>query len=85
MEPAEEFKYMKKTEELPEGYVYAPWIMKTTASSINNVKVWDHRWWVNVFCKINWFFHFRMRKRFNKYKSTKIGQLPTTKAVGFLA
>ena len=74
MENIKEFKYMKKTEELPEGYVYAPWIMKTTASSINNVKVWDHRWWVNIFCKLNWLFHFRMRKQFNRYKNTKIDE-----------
>ena len=68
MEPTEEFKYMKKTEEVPEGYIYAPYIPQTVGSYINNVKVWDHRWWVNIFCKINWFFHFRMRKRYNNFQ-----------------
>ena len=57
-----------------EGYIYAPYIPVTDGLYINGVKVWDHRWWVNIFCKINWFFHFRMRKRFNKYKNTKIDE-----------
>ena len=69
---AEEFKYMKKTEDVPEGCVYAPWVPVTTATSINNVRVWDHRWWMNILCKINWFFHFRMRKAHRKYANTNV-------------
>lgn len=52
--------------------VYAPWVPMTTASYINNVQVWDYRWWKNILCKINWFFHFRLRKQFRNYKRKKI-------------
>lgn len=52
--------------------VYAPYIPKTVGTYINNVKVWDCRWWVNIFCKINWFFHFRLRKQHKKYANKKI-------------
>ena len=63
-----DFKYMKKTAEGHEGCFYAPWVPVTTATSINNVRVWDHRWWMNILCKINWFFHFRLRRRHGKWR-----------------
>jgi hypothetical protein len=63
---------MKKTDDAPEGYVYAPWIPVTTKSFINGIQVWDRRWWKNLFCKINWFFHFRMRKRHNKWRRSEV-------------
>ena len=72
MENVKEFKYMKKTEDAVEGYIYAPWITNTTGTFINNIQVWDCRWWVNIFCKINWFFHLRLRKQHKKYANKKI-------------
>lgn len=30
-----------ETEERKEGFVFVPWITKTTATYINGVKVWD--------------------------------------------
>ena len=65
---------MKKIDDAPEGYVYAPWIPVTTASYVNGVRVWDCRWWMNIICKLNWFFHFKMRKQFNKYKNIRIDE-----------
>jgi hypothetical protein len=64
----EEFKYMKKTEELPEVHIYAPYIPITNGVYINDVQVWGHRWWMNILCKINRLFHFRKRKMQRKYK-----------------
>ena len=68
----EEFKTMKRTEELPMGFVYGPYIPQTTSASINGVRVWDSRWWMNILCKINWFFHFKLRKNHKKYTNRKI-------------
>ena len=55
-----------------EGVVYAPYIFFTTGTIINNVKVWDYRWWVNIWCRINWFFHFRMRRRWKQLRKKNI-------------
>jgi len=63
---------MKKTDDMPEGYVYAPWIPIKTKSFINGIQVWDRRWWMNIFCKINWFFHFGFRRRHNKWRKAKV-------------
>lgn len=63
---------MKKKDDVSEGYVYAPWIPITTKSFINGIQVWDRRWWVNIFCKINWFFHFGLRRRHSKWRKTKV-------------
>lgn len=38
------------------------------ATYIDGVKIWDRRWWKNILCKINWFFHFRKRKMHRKYE-----------------
>lgn len=54
--------------------VYAQWIPQTTASFINGVRVWDRRWYVNMFCKINWFFHFRLRNNYKKHLNKKISE-----------
>ena len=59
MKSAEEFKYMKKTEELPEGYIYAPYIPITDGIYINGVEVWNHRWWKNI-------LHRQYKKYVNK-------------------
>jgi len=67
-----EFKYMKKTEGVAEGYIYVPWIPITTKTFINNIQVWDCRWWKNMLCKINWFLHFRLRKRYNHWKNQEV-------------
>ena len=56
----------------PEGYIYAPWIPKTTKTFINGIQVWDHRWWMNILCKINWFLHFKQRKAHKKYANTNV-------------
>lgn len=66
MSNLKEFKYMKKTDDVPEGYVYVPLIPRTTKAFINNIQVWDHRWWKNILCKINWFLHFKQRKAHKK-------------------
>jgi hypothetical protein len=63
---------MKKTEDIKEGYVYAPWVPRYTSTYINNIQVWDYRWWKNILCKINWFFHFKQRKAFKKYANAKV-------------
>ena len=52
--------------------VYAPYISKTVGTYINNVKVWDCRWWMNMICKVNWFFHFGLRKRYRKWSKIKV-------------
>ena len=65
---------MKKTDDTAEGYVYAPWIPVTTASYVNGVRVWDCRWWMNILCKINWFFHFKKRKAHKKYANVKVNE-----------
>lgn len=57
--------------ENPKGVIYMPYIPFTTSTTINNVKVWDYRWYVNILCKINWFFHFKKRRRWNEIKDTK--------------
>lgn len=54
--------------------IYAPWVPVATASYINNVKVWDHRCWMNILCKINWFFHFKLRKSFKKTSNTPVNR-----------
>ena len=56
---------MKTKEEQP-GVIWAPYIPVTTGTIINGIKVWDHRWYVNIWCKINWFFHFKERKRWKE-------------------
>ena len=63
---------MKKTDDVPEGYVYVPWIPHTTKSFINGIQVWDSRWWINILCKINWFLHFRLRKRHRHYINSEV-------------
>ena len=63
------------------GFIYAPWIPQTTATFINGVRVWDRRWYVNLFCEINWFFHFRLRKNHKKYLNKKISELYENKIV----
>lgn len=72
MENAKEFKYMKKTGDAPEGYIYVPWIPHTTKAFINGIQVWDCRWWKNILCKINWFLHFKQRKAHKKYANINI-------------
>jgi hypothetical protein len=52
--------------------VYAPYIGKTLGVIVNGVKVWDYRWYVNILCRINWFFHFKLKKRFKKLSTTKV-------------
>ena len=63
---------MKKTDDAQGGCIYTPWIPITTKTFVNGIQVWDCRWWKNIFCKINWFFHFRMRKQrlMKKYYGT---------------
>jgi len=63
---------MKKTEDVPEGYVYVPWIPHTTKAFINGIQVWDFRWWKNTLCKINWFLHFKQRKTYKKYANNNV-------------
>lgn len=55
-----------------DGYVYAPYIPVTTGTIINGIKVWDHRWYVNIFCKIRWFFHFKERRRWKEIANKEI-------------
>lgn len=55
-----------------EGYIYAPYIPVTDGVYINGVQVWDYRWWKNILCKINWFFHFKLRKQHKKYVNKMI-------------
>lgn len=50
--------------------VYMPYVLDCLGTYINGIKVWDKRWYINIFCKINWFFHFKERKRY-KYWSTR--------------
>lgn len=52
--------------------IYVPYIPKNTGCYINGVKVSDYRWYVNIFCKINWFFHFKLRKEHKKWLKTKV-------------
>ena len=52
--------------------VYAPYIPKTSAVIINGIKVSDHRWWVNIWCKINWFLHFKQRKRWKEISKIRV-------------
>jgi hypothetical protein len=52
--------------------VYTPYITKTSATIINGIKVWDYRWWVNIWCKINWFLHFKQRKRWKEMSKIKV-------------
>lgn len=52
--------------------VYAPFIPITTATYINGDKVWDNRWYVNMWLKIKWFFSFKKRKHFNEIANKKI-------------
>lgn len=52
--------------------VYAPYIGKTLGLIVNGVKVWDYRWYVNIFCRINWFFHFKLKKMFKKWSTIKV-------------
>ena len=54
------------------GVIYAPYITETYATYINGIKVWDKRWWVNIWCRINWFFHFKRRKNWNKTKDKQV-------------
>lgn len=51
---------------------YGKWVTMTKGTYVNGVKVWDYRWWVNIFCKINWFLHFKMRKEHKKYSNTNV-------------
>ena len=62
---------MKTKEEMPR-VIYAPYIPVTTGTTINGIKVWDRRWWVNIWCKINWFFHFKERKRWKELCNKKV-------------
>ena len=52
--------------------VYTPYITKTSSTIINGIKVWDYRWWVNIWCKINWFLHFKQRKRWKEMSKIKV-------------
>ena len=63
-----------KTTESKEGIVFAPWIAKTTATYINGVKVWDCRAFPNILCRLNWLFHFRLRRMVKRLNETKINQ-----------
>lgn len=54
--------------------IWVPWIPVTTGAAVNGVKYWDHRWWMNIICKINWFFHFKLRKRFKKLSNTPVNR-----------
>lgn len=72
MSDLKEFKRMKKTEDVPEGYIYVPWIPHATKTFINGIQVWDRRWWKNLLCKINWFLHFKQRKAHKKYANINI-------------
>ena len=60
---------MEKTND---NFIRVPWVPVTTATYINGVRVWDARWWMNILCKINWFFHFKLRKNHKKYTNRKI-------------
>ena len=52
--------------------VYAPYITRTSATIINGIKVWDYRWWVNIWCKINWFLHFKQRKCWKEISKIRV-------------
>ena len=43
--------------------IYAPYVPKTTGVIINGIKVWDHRWYINILLKIKLFFMPSFRKR----------------------
>lgn len=62
---------MEDNKEIPK-VIYAPYIPMTSGTIINGIKVWDHRWWVNIWCRINWFFHLKERRRWNKLKNQKV-------------
>ena len=47
--------------------IYVPWVPETVGTYVNGVKIWDKRWYMNIFCKINWFFHFKLRKNHKKF------------------
>lgn len=64
-------KIMEETKE-KDKVIYAKWVPMTKGTYVNGVKTWDHRWWANIFCKINWFFHFKLRKRHKELENRKI-------------
>ena len=43
-----------------------------TGTIINGVKVWDYRWYVNLWCKINWFLHLKQRKLWKETCNKKV-------------
>lgn len=51
---------------------YGKWVSTAKGTYVNGVKVWDKCWYVNIFCKINWFLHFRMHKRLHSYINSKV-------------
>ena len=53
--------------------IYMPYTMITNSTLINGIKVWDRRWYINWWCKINWFFHFKERKRWKEISSKQVG------------
>lgn len=56
-----------------EKIIYAPYVMQEKCPTIiNGIKVYDPRWWVNIWCRINWFFHFKERKRWKEISQKKI-------------
>ena len=62
---------MNTKEEIPKT-ILAPYIPINTGTIINGIRVSDYRWWVNIWCKINWFFHFKERKRWKKIANMKV-------------
>ena len=52
--------------------VHTPYVLDCSGTYINGIRVWDKRWYVNIFCKINWFLHFKQRKVHKKYANTKV-------------
>jgi len=62
----------KKTNDEVNKVIYVSWIPETVGTYVNGVKIWDKRWYVNIFSKINWFFHFKLRKNYKKFSEQKV-------------
>ena len=63
----------KPTENNNPFVVYGPYIpLQGNGTYVNGVKVYDRRWWVNIFVKIKLLFMPKLRKSIKKVSEKKV-------------
>jgi hypothetical protein len=61
---------MKLLDDINKGYVYVPYVLKTTKTTINNETVWHSNYLINFLLKLKRFFfpskNFKSWKRYSQ-------------------